>query len=249
MSKNATVPVALEGATVAVTEIREFGGVGLGVTARLVVDAVVDGVPMTMFEVPLSAVESREVATLNEVFGYVPTPGFVMPGTERVPEAEFPSEHPVPSATVATFPLTESVAPGQLPPKPVNTTVWPVAIEKFELRTTLIVSAGDSAPDPDVVRPTVQVESAFAAVEPGENTAFVGADAYAAPATKVAARPPVATNPASAAKTRRVRGRAVASPRFLVCRFGSIEFPFVSDSSLGTTHNLATRSQRTRVKC
>jgi hypothetical protein len=101
-----------------------------------------------------------------------------------------------------TFPFTKSFADGQLPPNPLKVTDCPVARTKLGLKTTLIVFDGDSAPDGDVVRPTVQVELAFAAVDPGEKVALVGADANAASAEKVPIRPPSATTPTTSPMSR-----------------------------------------------
>jgi hypothetical protein len=48
---------------------------------------------------------------------------------------------------------------------------------KLGLTTTLMVFEGDSAPEGEVVNPTLQVDSAFAVVEPGEKVALVGEEA------------------------------------------------------------------------
>ena len=81
------------------------------------------------------------------------------------------------NVTVRTFPLTKSFAAGQLAPKPLKVTDCPAARVKFGLKTTLMVLDAESAPDDEVVKPTVQVESALAVVEPGEKVALVGAEA------------------------------------------------------------------------
>ena len=91
-----------------------------------------------------------------------------------MPDVELASAQPAGSVTVTTFPLTKSFAAGQLKPKPLKVTDCPAARVKFGLKTTLMVLEGESAPDDEVVRPTVQVEFAFAAVEPGEKVALVG---------------------------------------------------------------------------
>jgi hypothetical protein len=113
-----------------------------------------------------------------------------------------------------TFPLTKSVAAGQPPPNPVKITDCPVARMKLGLNTTLIVLDADNAPDADAVNPTVQVEVAFAAVDPVEKVALVGAEADAACADKVAARPPMAAKPATIPMSRLDRrcSRAVDRP-------------------------------------
>jgi hypothetical protein len=118
-----------------------------------------------------------------------------MPGIESEPDVEPASAQPAESVTVATLPFTKSFAAGQLTPNPLKITDWPVARTKFGLKTTLIVFDGARAPDDDVVKLTVQVEAAFAAVDPGEKLALVGADANAASAEKLAIRPPRAATP------------------------------------------------------
>jgi len=65
------------------------------------------------------------------------------------------------------------------------------------------VFEGESAPDGEVERPTVQVELAFATVEPGAKVAFVGAEADAAAAEKIAMRLPSAVAPTMAPTSRR----------------------------------------------
>ena len=135
-----------------------------------------------------------------------------MPGIESVPDVEAASAQPAGSVTVAMFPLTKSFAGGQLPPRPLKVTDCPPARVKFGLKTTLIVLEGDSAPDGEVVRPTVQVEFAFAAADPGENVALVGAEANAASAEKVAIRPPSAATPTILPASRLER----RFPRFVV---------------------------------
>jgi hypothetical protein len=118
-----------------------------------------------------------------------------MPGIESEPDVEAARAHPAASVTVATFPFTKSFEAGQLAPNPLKITDCPVASTKSGLKTTLIVFDGDKAPADDVVKLTVQVEAAFAAVEPAEKLALVGADAYAATADKLANRPPSAATP------------------------------------------------------
>ena len=93
-----------------------------------------------------------------------------------MPDAELANVQPVPSVTVTTFPLTKSFAAGHAP-KPLKVTDCPAARVKFGLKTTLMVLEGERAPDAEVVRPTVQAEFAFAAVEPGEKIALTGAEA------------------------------------------------------------------------
>jgi hypothetical protein len=175
--KKVTDPVAFDGDTVAVKVTGPTGGVGFGLTVTAVDEAELDAAPMTMFDAPLTALVSCDVATLNVAFEYDPEPGFVTPGTESVPDVEAASVQPAGSVTVTTFPLTKSFAAGQLTPKPPKVTDCPAARVKFGLKTTLTVFEGDSAPAGDVVRPTVHVELAFAAAEPGEKVALVGADA------------------------------------------------------------------------
>ena len=128
-----------------------------------------------------------------------------MPGTDSEPEVDAASVHPAESVTVATLPFTKSFAAGQLPPNPVKTTDWPVVRTKLGLKTTLIVFDGDKAPDDDVVKVTVQVEAAFAALDPAEKLALVGADANAATVDKPAIRPPSAVTPTIASTSRRAR--------------------------------------------
>jgi hypothetical protein len=128
-----------------------------------------------------------------------------MPGIESVPVVEPASVHPVESVTVATLPFTKSFAAGQLVPNPLKITDCPVARTKFGLKTTLTVFDGAKAPDDEVVKLTVQVEVVLAAVDPGEKVALVGADANAAPADKLAIRPPSAAAPTIALTTRLVR--------------------------------------------
>ena|SRR5665213_726582 len=128
-----------------------------------------------------------------------------MPGIESEPDVDAASVHPAESVTVATLPLTKSFAAGQLAPNPLKITACPVARTKFGLKTTLIVFDGDKAPDDDVVKPTVQVDEAFAALDPAEKLALVGADANAATADKPAIRPPSAVTPTIALTSRRAR--------------------------------------------
>jgi hypothetical protein len=115
-----------------------------------------------------------------------------MPGIESEPVEEFASAHPEASVTVRTFPLTKSFACGQLKPKPLKVTACPLDRLKLGLTTTLTVFEADRAPVADVVSPTVHVEVALAAEEPGENVAFVGAEADAACTEKAAMAPPSA---------------------------------------------------------
>ena len=177
LSKKVTDPVAFDGDTVAVNVTGPTGGVGFGLTVTVVDEAELDAEPMTMFDALLTALVSCDVATLNVAFEYVPEPGFVIPGTESVPDVEAASEQPAGRVTVTTFPLTKSFAAGQLTPKPPKVTDCPATREKFGLTTTLMVFDGDSAPAGDVVSPTVHVELAFADDVPGENVALAGADA------------------------------------------------------------------------
>jgi len=109
-----------------------------------------------------------------------------------VPDVEAASAQPAGSVTVATLPFTKSFAAGQLPPNPPKVTACPVARMKLGLNTTLIVLEAAKAPDGEDVRPTVQVEAAFAAAEPGEKVAVVGEEPYAAPTENVAISPPSA---------------------------------------------------------
>lgn len=68
LSKNVTVPVAFDGDTEAVMVTRAPGGVGFGLTVRLVDELFEAAAPITMFAVPLTALESCDVATLKVVF-------------------------------------------------------------------------------------------------------------------------------------------------------------------------------------
>lgn len=112
-----------------------------------------------------------------------------------MPEVEPAIEQPAGRVTVATFPFTTSFAAGQLAPNPLKMTLCPAAIEKFGLKTTLIVLDGASAPDGEVVKPTVQVEVAPAAVDSGEKLAPFGADASAIPDETKAPMPLSAARP------------------------------------------------------
>ena len=185
----------LDGLTVAVRVTGPTGGVGLGLSVTVVADDELEAAPITMFDALLTALVSCDVATLNVAFGYVPTPVFVIPGIDSVPVVDPASAQPAERVTVATFPLTKSFDDGQLTPKPLKVTDCPVAIMKFGLNTTLMVLEGNNAPDGEVVSPTVQVELAFAAVEPAEKVALVGDEADAASTEKVAIRPPSAKTP------------------------------------------------------
>jgi hypothetical protein len=155
-----------------------------------------------------------------------------MPAIESEPAVEFARVHPAGSVTVMTFPFTKSFADGQLVPKPLKVTVWPVARTKLGLKTTLIVFDGDSAPVEEVVRPTVQVELAIAAVEPGENVAIAGADANAASAENAPIRPPSAVRPTITPTSRLDRGRWWAADGFATRGNRVMEGPFDERSSV-----------------
>jgi hypothetical protein len=66
--KKVTDPVAFDGDTVAVRVTGPTGGVGFGLTVSVVADDELDAAPMTMFDVPLTALVSCDVATLNVAF-------------------------------------------------------------------------------------------------------------------------------------------------------------------------------------
>jgi hypothetical protein len=73
---------------------------------------------------------------------------------------------------------------------------------------TLMVLDGPSAPEGEVVRPTVHVEVAFPDVEPGEKVTLLGADADATSGRMtVAAKVPIAVTPTIAPMSRRDRPR------------------------------------------
>ena len=175
--------------------VADPSGVGFGLIASAVVEEEVDDPPMAMFDPAVNPLVSCDVATAKVAFGYVPVPGFVIPGIESVPDDEPASEHPAGSVTVATLPETVSVAAGQLAPKPVKITDCPFATAKAELKATLMTFDGDSAPDPEVVKPTVHVDEVLAAVEPGANVAPDGADAEAASTETVVIRLPSTAAP------------------------------------------------------
>jgi hypothetical protein len=69
LSKKVTVPVAVEGVTVAAKVTGPTGGGWFGLTDNATADAELDAAPMTMFDPLLTALESCDVATLNVALG------------------------------------------------------------------------------------------------------------------------------------------------------------------------------------
>ena len=67
--KKVTVPVAVDGVTVAAKLPGPTGGGEFGLTDTVIADAELDAAPMTMFDPLLTALESCDVATLNVALG------------------------------------------------------------------------------------------------------------------------------------------------------------------------------------
>lgn len=154
-----------------------------GVTTLALVRVGVKVTPVTavpaVIVTPLAGLAGRfaEVATLNEVFARVCADGFVSPLIVNVPAVEFASVHVEVSVTTTVLVESASVAPVQMPLKPVPiVTVDCVGMTTPEGKVTVIVEPALSAPDALVVKPTAQFVVAFAFARAGANVTALTAE-------------------------------------------------------------------------
>ena len=122
---------------------------------------------------------SSEVATLKVVFVRVPAPGLVIPAMVR--EAAvllFTAQDTPAKVMVTTPPVALAVAVQPVNPVP-KVTVGVAGTVTFELNVAVMVLPAASLPLAEVVKPTLQVEEAWAAVDPGEKETALGAVAAA----------------------------------------------------------------------
>lgn len=124
---------------------------------------------ITTFEPGLFA-PSSAVPTLKEPALYEPAEGFVIPAMVNVDGLLPEREQPPGKVTVTTLDDVDTVAPEQVPVKPlVKVTVGVNGTVKLVGNVTAKASPAASAPLAEVVKPTVQVAAACATLDDPEN--------------------------------------------------------------------------------
>ena len=130
-------------------------------------------------ELGLAAVVSFEVATLKSRAAKVPAPGLVIPAMVREAAVLLFTAQDAPARVmVTTPPVALAVAVQLVKPVP-KVTVGVAGTVKSSGSVAVMVLPAASLPLAEVVKPTVQVEEAWAAVDPGEKVTAVGVVAAA----------------------------------------------------------------------